>query len=220
MSKTGTTYEKYAKPVSEEKVKAAITEGNVLFSKKKDGTKDKQIGILKDGKAVTGFQTPSGKVELFNAKLAEKKDADGVPVDPLPVYKPRQWAPDGQFPLYLINWKQASHTHSRSQNNAWLVEIGPNNPLLMNAATAAKMGLKDGDAVWVESKYGKMKSTLKVTAGIHPEVVGSQHGFGHWALGKIANGRGSFDGGLRPTKADPISGQALHKECCVKVSKA
>lgn len=220
MSKTGTTYEKYAKPVPEEKLKDAITEGNVLFSKKKDGTKDKQIGFLKDGKAFAGFQTPSGRVELFNAKLAEKKDADGVPVDPLPVYKPRPWAPDSQFPLYLINWKQASHTHSRSQNNAWLVEIGPSNPLLMSSATAAKMGLKDGDTVWVESKYGKMKSTLKVTAGIHPEVVGSQHGFGHWALGKIANGRGSFDGGLRPTKADPISGQALHKECCVKVYKA
>ncbi|MBI2441412.1 MAG: hypothetical protein HYV35_08590 [Lentisphaerae bacterium] len=220
VSPKGTKYEKFAAALPEEKVKDALTEGSLLFGKKKDGSKDKLIGILKDGKAVKGFATPSGKVEFFNAKLAEKKDAEGNPVDVLPVYKPRAWLPDAEYPLFLINWKETSHTHSRTQNNAWLVEIGPSNPLKMNAQTAAKLGLKDGAAVWVESKYGKMQAVLKVTQGIHPEVVGSQHGFGHWELGRLAKGRGSFDGGLRPTKADPLGGQALHKECCVKVYKA
>lgn len=220
VSQKGTKYEKYASALPEDKVKDAIVDGVLLFSKKKDGTKDKQLGFMKNGKALKGFMTPSGKAEFFNAKFAEKKDAEGNAVDPLPVYKPRAWQPDSEYPLYLINWKEASHTHARTQNNAWLVEIGPSNPLRINAKTAAKMGLKDGDEVWVESKYGKMKSKLHVTEGIHPEVVGSQHGFGHWALGKIAKGRGSFDGGLRPTKSDPLSGQALHKECCVKVYKA
>jgi thiosulfate reductase/polysulfide reductase chain A len=220
VSKEGTKYEKYKSPIPDEKVKDAVLDGNLIFSKKKDGTKDKQVGFLKDGKAVKGFMTPSGKVEFYNAKFAEKKDADGNPVDPLPVYKPRVWQPDPEYPFYLINWKEASHTHSRTQNNAWLVEIGPGNPLKMNTKTADKMGLKDGDKVWVVSKYGKIKATLKITQGIHPEVVGSQHGFGHWAFGKIAKGRGSFDGGLRPTKADPIGGQSLHKECCVKVYRA
>lgn len=220
VSQKGTKYEKYASALPEDKVKDALVEGVLLFSKKKDGTKDKQIGFMKNGKALKGFMTPSGKAELYNAKFAEKKDAEGNAVDPLPVYKPRAWQPDAEYPLYLINWKEASHTHSRTHNNAWLVEIGPSNPLRINAKTAAKMGLKDGDEVWVESKYGKMKSKLHVTEGIHPEVVGSQHGFGHWALGKIAKGRGSFDGGLRPTKADPLSGQSLNKECCVKVYKA
>lgn len=217
VSKKGTRYEKYAEPLPEEKVKEAIVEGVLLFSKKKDGTKDKQIGFLKDGKAVKGFNTPSGKVEFSNAKYSEKKDAGGRPVDPLPVYRPRDWQPDAAYPLYLINWKEASHTHSRSQNNAWLVEIGPSNPLRINPKTAARLGLKSGDPVWVESRYGRMKTILKFTEGIHPEVVGAQHGFGHWAFGKIARGRGSFDGGLRPTKADPLSGQSLNKECCVKV---
>ena len=65
-----------------------------------------------------------------------------------------------------------------------------------------------------------MKGKGKVTEGIHPEVVGSQHGFGHWALGSLAKGAGTSDTVLRPCKADPLSGQALHKECCVKVYKA
>jgi thiosulfate reductase/polysulfide reductase chain A len=220
VSEKGTKYEKYKSAIPDDKLKDAIIEGNLIFSKKKDGSKDKQMGFMKDGKATKGFMTPSGKAEFYNAKFAEKKDAEGSPVDALPVYKPRAWQPDSEYPFFLINWKETSHAHSRTQNNVWLVEIGPSNPLKMNAQTAARLGLKDGEAVWVESKYGKMKAVLKVTQGIHPEVVGSQHGFGHWGLGKIAKGRGSFDGGLRPTKADPIGGQALHKECCVKVYRA
>ncbi len=220
VSEKGTKYEKYKSPIPDDKLKDTLIEGDLVFSRKKDGAKDQKIGIMKDGKAVSGFATPSGKAEFYNVKLAEKKDAEGDPVDSLPVYKPRAWQPDPEYPFYLINWKEASHTHSRTQNNAWLVEIGPSNPLKMNVRTAAGLGLTDGEAVWVESKYGKMQAILKVTQDIHPEVVGSQHGFGHWGLGKIAMGRGSFDGGLRPTRADPIAGQGLHKECCVKVYKA
>jgi thiosulfate reductase/polysulfide reductase chain A len=220
VSDKGTHYEKHAQALTEDKTRDGLVEEGCLYSRKPDGTRDKLIGIVSDGKAVKGFPTASGKVELANPKLAEKKDAEGNPVDPVPVYRPRAWMPDAQYPLYLINWKEASHTHSRTHNNAWLVEIGPTNPLKMNTATAARLSLADGDEVWVESKYGRMKARLKVTETIHPEVVGSQHGFGHWAFGRIAKDRGSFDGGLRPTKADPLGGQALHKECCVRVYKA
>jgi hypothetical protein len=45
---------------------------------------------------------------------------------------------------------------------------------------------------------------------IHAEVVGLQHGSGHTALGKNAQGRGTSDALLRPTKSDPLSGMALH----------
>jgi thiosulfate reductase/polysulfide reductase chain A len=55
---------------------------------------------------------------------------------------------------------------------------------------------------------------------MHPEVIGVQWGWGHGALGKNARGRGMADAQLRPTKGDPLSGQALHKETCVKVYKA
>ena len=85
---------------------------------------------------------------------------------------------------------------------------------------AEKLGLASGDEVWIESKYGKVKAVVKLTEGMHPEVVGLQHGFGHWAQGSIAKGRGFSDSILRPTRADPLSGQAMNKQCCVKVYKA
>jgi thiosulfate reductase / polysulfide reductase chain A len=50
--------------------------------------------------------------------------------------------------------------------------------------------------------------------------VGVQHGFGHTALGRLAAGRGTSDAVLRPTASDPLAGQALHKEACVRIMKA
>jgi thiosulfate reductase/polysulfide reductase chain A len=78
----------------------------------------------------------------------------------------------------------------------------------------------DGDLVWVESRYGRVQARVKTTTRIHPEVVGVQHGFGHTALGRLAKGRGTSDSVLRPTKSDPLSGMATHKEACVRIVKA
>lgn len=75
-----------------------------------------------------GFFTPSGKIEFYSPKMAFMKDASGEAVDPLPVFRPRRWQPDDQYPFYLINWKEASHTHTRTQNNAWLNDIKPAPP--------------------------------------------------------------------------------------------
>lgn len=204
----------------------AVVAGQAFFTKgtaildKPASAKGKQIGAIVNGKPVRGFATPSGTVEFYNADFAKKKDAKGHPVDPLPVYKPRDWQPDSAYPLYLINWKEANHTHTRTQNNAWLLEIKPSNPLVIARATAAGLGIADGDEVWVESKFGKAKAVAKVTDRIHPEVVGAQHGFGHWKLGHLAAGRGTCFGDLNFIAYDALSGQGLHKEICVRVRRA
>jgi thiosulfate reductase/polysulfide reductase chain A len=224
VDKNGTRYEKYAEPIAEDKLATAwfdgdpAAEGTAIYDKPKDQG-GKRIGTIIGGKAVRGFMTKSGKVEFMSSWLADKLDAEGRPVDPLPVYVPREWQPTPEYPLYLINWKEASHTHTRTQNNAWLLEIKPTNPLMMHPDTAESLGIKDGDDVWVESPYGKVRATVKLSRRMHPEVVGLQHGFGHTALGRSARGRGTSDAWLRPTKADPLSGQALHKEACVRVTK-
>jgi thiosulfate reductase / polysulfide reductase chain A len=225
VDKKGTRYEKYAEVLMPEQLKDAFfdgsprAEGTAIYDKPKD-QKGKRIGTVVAGQAVKGFMTRSGKVEFSAKWLAEKSDANGKPVDPLPVYNPRDWQPSSDYPLYFINWKEANHTHSRTQNNPWLLDIKPDNPMVINPATAAKHGVRDGDLVWVESPYGKVKARAKVTTRIHPEVIGVQHGFGHTAFGRLAKGRGTGDSLLRPTKSDPLSGQAMHKEACVRIVKA
>jgi len=138
----------------------------------------------------------------------------------LPVYTDPEDRPGKEFPIYLVAWKQSEHTHGRTFNNAWLMEMKPDNPLWINPGTARRLGLNEGDEVWIESSVAKAKSTIHVTEGIHPEVVGLHHGYGHWALGKIAKGKGTDDGQFIPGKVDPISGQAATKEVGVRLYKA
>lgn len=225
IDKKGTQFEKYAKPVAAEKLVDAFydgersQDGTPVLDKPKD-KKGKRIGTVFGGVVLRAFDTPSGKVELYSADLASKKDANGDAVDPNPVYTPRRWQPDEKYPLYLINWKEATHTHTRTQNNSFLLELKPDNPLVINPDTAAKLGIQNDDEVWVESRNGKVTAKAKVTERIHPEVVGAQHGFGHTALGKNAKGRGSAFGVLNECLSDPLSGQAVHKEICVRVYRA
>lgn len=211
----GTEYEKFKKEVKVPE--GATTDEKTGVVKDKDG---KPIGVKIGDKVYQGFNTPSRKLEFYSEQVIGKKDANGNPIDPLPVYTPRDWLPDEKYPLYLINWKEMWHTQTRTHNNPWLMELQGRNPLYINAETANKLGIKNEDEVWIESPYSKDKAIAKVVQGIHPDVVGLQHGFGHWALGRVAKGKGTGDGQFIPTKADPISGQALHKECCVKVYKA
>jgi thiosulfate reductase/polysulfide reductase chain A len=225
VDKGGTKYEKYATPLTEAVLRTAVfdgpatAEGTIVYDKAKDQG-GRPIGVIVGGKPVRGFNTPSRKVELMAKSLASRKDATGKAVEPLPVYTPRDWQPTPEYPLYQINWKEASHTHSRTHNNPMLLEIKPMAPLIMHPDTAAKYGIADHDNVWVESPYGKVKAQVQISRRMHPEVVGLQHGFGHTALGRYARNRGTSDTNLRPTKSDPLSGQALHKESCVKVYKA
>lgn len=225
LDKKGTRYEKYAEEIPAAKLATywfdgdPKAEGTGIYDKPKDQG-GKRVGIVVGDKPVAGFATPSSKIEFVSKTLAGKKDAQGQAINALPVYEPREWQPNAEYPLYHVNWKEASHTHTRTQNNAWLLDIKPDNPLIVHPDTAARYGVADDDEVWVESKYGKVRAKAKTTKRMHPEVVGLQHGFGHTALGSKAKGRGTSDSPLRPTKADPISGQALHKEACVKVYKA
>lgn len=223
----GTQYEKHKSEIPADKMaKAVVVKATVdgavveqIFDKPKEEG-GKRIGTMLGGKPLKGFMTPTGKVELVLTTLQGKNDAEGKPCADLPVYEPRDWQPDAKYPLYLINWKEASHTHTRSQNNRWLLEIKSDNPLQVHAKTGQKLGLSEGEEVWVESKYGRVRAKVHLTEGIHPEVVGFQHGFGHWALGEAARGRGTSDAPLRPTRAEAIAGQAIHKQCCVRIVKA
>lgn len=160
-----------------------------------------------------GFNTPSGKFEFYSEAMLK------VGLQPLPDVSTIQKVSDHEFPLAIINWKCMEHTHSRSQNNPWLMEMEGDNPLIMHSETADSLGLVDGDWVVIESRYGKQESKLKVSPEIHPAAVGMTHGFGHWGLGKHAKGKGTAVNHFYKGEAERLSGQAILKEGFVKVYK-
>lgn len=98
---------------------------------------------------------------------------------PLPVWIPnKEFDAPPEYDLYAINWKTnfMPFGTGNTAENPWLHEIRVNDPyelrILVNSETAKKKGLKDGDLVCVESRYGKTKGRVKITELIHPEVIG------------------------------------------------
>lgn len=214
-----TEYEKFRKEVT-------MPEGGKLDEKTGVVTDKagKAVGVVIGDKIRAGFGTPSRKLEITSVFLKTKGFSG------LPEYHEPEDAPTGKFPLYLVNFKQIEHTHSRTFNNDYLIEQKPDNPLIINSATAARLGLKDGDAIWIESPYAKAKGTVQVSERIHPEVVALHHGYGHWGFGKNARGgtnkqntwspAGTADGQFLAGKAEKFSGMAVHKEIGVRLIKA
>ncbi|MDK2985992.1 MAG: hypothetical protein PWQ96_1635 [Clostridia bacterium] len=89
-----------------------------------------------------------------------------------------------EYDLWAINWKTPyfSSDAGNVTGNPWLAEIYSIDPyeavVCMNSATAEKKNFKDGDAVVVESRYGKIEGRIRVTELFHTETVGISGCFG------------------------------------------
>lgn len=133
--------------------------------------------------------------------------------------------PDHGYDLALITYKEIVMTKARTMSNYWLLGVLPENPVLMSAADARRLGLKDGDKVKLVSASNTegvwdlqngaakpMVGTLKVIQGIRPGVVAFALGFGHWASGA---GDQVIDG--INIKADPRRSTGFHGNAAMRV---
>lgn len=162
-----------------------------------------------------GFATPSGKLEIYSRNFADNG------YDPYPVYSEPTVKPDAEFPLRLVNSKVALHTNIMTQNNPYLMEILGENWLELNPVDAARYSVRDGDVVFIESPLDRKTIKLKVNEGVRPGVacVRHGHGFGHWAAGSVAKGKGTHINSLVGSEPSPISGGNAYNECKVRVRK-
>jgi anaerobic selenocysteine-containing dehydrogenase len=154
----------------------------------------KEVGYLK-GEMVyhkykeRGFSTPTGKVELYSTVL-EKWG-----YDPLPkyteVYESPQSKPEllDEYP-YILNagFRTPTFFHSANRMIPWLREIRPDPTVELHPETAEKIGVTEGDWVYIESPRGRCKEKVKLNTGIHPQVVVAEHGW--WFPEKEGPGHG------------------------------
>lgn len=121
-----------------------------------------------------GFKTPSGKVELYSSLL--KKWGK----DPLPVYYEVPETPVSapellkEYPLIFTSWHPMFYHHSDNRQIASLRAQDPVPVIELHPKTAAPLGIKDGDKVYVETKRGRAKLVAKLTEGIDPRVVAAE----------------------------------------------
>ena len=119
---------------------------------------------------------PYGKafaVSFFNEDVAD------AGFQGAPTYIPVPEPPKGF--ARLVYGRSPVHTFNRTQNNVWLHNEIPENPVWLNDKSAEKMGLKDGDRIALVNQDGVRSTTttiLKVTPGIRKDTVYMVHGYG------------------------------------------
>jgi thiosulfate reductase/polysulfide reductase chain A len=162
--------------------------------------------LKEDGIHIQPGADPYGmvlKVKFFSQEVADA----GFPG--VPTYIPVPEPPKGF--ARLVYGRAPMHTFNRSQNNAWLANEMPENPVWLNDASAKKMGLKDGDRIELINQDGVKSATssvVKVTPGIRKDTVYMAHGYGtkNPAM-TVAVGKGIDDQSLITRRAvDPETG--------------
>ena len=136
---------------------------------------------------------------------------------PCPAY-----SKEPQEEFYAVNYRLPLHNGTYTAQIPWLNELTEHHAsgyrILMNSRVARERGIENGDAVRLESQAGSVTGTVKLTEGIHPEVVGIPGAFGGWAKGRpIAKGKGVHWNSLVSIDMEhtsPISGGL---DSCVRV---
>jgi anaerobic selenocysteine-containing dehydrogenase len=125
-----------------------------------------------------GFNTPSGKVELYSS-LLEKNNCAPLPSYTAPVESPADApGPETEYPCILTTgWRLPVYRHTENRENPLLREIAPRPGLLIHPDTASRLGISEGDPVIVETRVGSATLHAVLTLGIHPDVVQATPGW-------------------------------------------
>ena len=125
-----------------------------------------------------GFDTPTGKIELFCTRL---KDAG---YDPLPYFEEPPESPYSvpkvaeEFPYILITGARIPTFFQSEFRQLPKLRKGRREPECeLPPETAKALGVKEGDWVSVETMRGKCRQKVKLFSGIDPRVVHAQHGW-------------------------------------------
>ena len=125
-----------------------------------------------------GFATSTGKIELYSKTL------EALGYDPLPQYYEPAESPYScpdlakKYPLILTTGgRHMPFYHSEHRQVKSMRKMHPDPLVQIHPQTAEKLGIKDGDSVWIESPRGKIQQRCQIFEGIDPRVVHAEHGW-------------------------------------------
>jgi len=161
--------------------------------------------------------------------------------DPLPYYyEPLQAQSTdvATYPLNAVTQRPMAMYHSWDSQNAWLRQLHAHNYLFVNPRLARANGIEDGDWMWVESMWGKVRCMCRYSEAVEPGTVWTWNAIGKvsgaWHLEPGANeAQKGFllnhvlseelppqPDGKRLSNSDPITGQAGWYDVRVRIYKA
>ena len=178
------------------------------------------------------WPTETGRINLYSPELARlwhERGQDPI-YSPLPTYFPITVEPKAENEFYFIQGKSPYFKCNFYKNNTLLLEkylegkLG-NTSIWINSQRATRLGINNGDWVWVESEATGMKEKVraKVTEGIHPTAIYAYYGYGRRSnlMDKRSRAREGVNiQNFVPEHYVPYTGGQAHCEAVVKVYKA
>lgn len=167
-------------------------------------------GVEIDGQRVTGFKTPSKKLEFFSSTIHDWGWPERDYTVPWPlkshVHPDNIDLSNGEM-LLLPNFRLPTLIHTRSANAKWLYEISHKNPIWIHPSDAQRLEVKTGDLIRVETEIGWFVDKAWITEGIKPGVIAMSHHLGRWRLQE--------DAGVNPGMSSLVAlrenGQGQHE---------
>ncbi len=134
-------------------------------------------GLLRaDGKP--GFNTETGKIELFSKQL------ESWGLDPLPFYVEPPQGPVStpelfkKYPLIMITGARSSlYFHSEHRQIPWLREKDPVPYVEIHPETAKKYNIYDGEWIYIKNDMGRVKRKARITLVVKPNHIQTPHGW-------------------------------------------
>ena len=198
-------YELYERPVPEHELAGSTVDPatHIIYTEKEG--KKVAVGIMRDGQAVRGFDTPSRKIQVYDDVFPQAAKLTGLPLDdvnasPITIYKrvpEHENLGDNDFIFTTFKWNV--HTQGRSGHWKYHAEIVHTNPLFMHPDTGKRLGIHEGEEVEVTifrpkghtyrnnetAPVGSFRNHVRFLKGMHPRVVASSHHVGHWEQGAV-----------------------------------
>jgi anaerobic selenocysteine-containing dehydrogenase len=178
------------------------------------------------GRWEEALATPSRRFQFHLVGLEEALSEPGVSAEDLgleaqggtlsiPHYESPRYAGDAEeYPLHLVPYRVVADAGCRAPNAPLLWEMYGlhlkemwHNWVEIHPETAHRLGIRDGDQVWVESPQGRIRLKARLYEGAMPDAVNIPMGGGHTAGGRWAAqvGGGNVADLIVP-QTDPLSG--------------
>lgn len=134
-------------------------------------------GLLRyDGQP--GFNTPTGRIELYNSVFALWG------YDPLPDWTEPSCSPYSspelfeEYPFVLTTGaRNIEFFHSEHRQLETSREFYPQPRFFVNTKVAEEMGIKEGDWCWLENQRGRCRQQAHLDPAIDERVIAADHGW-------------------------------------------
>jgi anaerobic selenocysteine-containing dehydrogenase len=173
----------------------------------------------------SGFQTPTGKIEIYSTAFAK---AGYPPLPGMPIGDGRIEARESsdEYPLILTSFRLMQFCDQQHRNIPRLRRQAREPFLEINPETAASLNIQTGEWIRLETAVGGIRLKAKLNPSLHPKVVATQYGWwqdckelglpGYDALAQHGSNVNLI---ISNDDSDPISGAISHRSQPCRVRK-